>query len=226
ALHADWARAPNSYNDPDAREKEMRLRDKRNGMIMERLGAGAPVFYSSSGNSMWPLVQSGDHCLFHPIQAITAMDGSPHIIEKDESPIAVGDVVFCRVQPTHQYYAHFVRHAEWDSCRQENKYIQVLPLYKKVAPLVAQDEWSNAAERMCEAESDADMEPPVPVHEDDTETAAALAEFRSVTGPPGRFRKAWTAVISGEPRGQLDQALAATATPLFKCSAAKASRLV
>eukprot|EP00959_Pyramimonas_sp_CCMP1952_P185841 3885603-Pyramimonas_sp.AAC.1 len=35
------------------------------------------------------------------------MDGSPHIIAKDESPIAVGDVAFCRVQPTHQYYAHW-----------------------------------------------------------------------------------------------------------------------
>eukprot|EP00959_Pyramimonas_sp_CCMP1952_P057342 1196861-Pyramimonas_sp.AAC.1 len=64
------------------------------------------------------------------------------------------------------------------------------PLYNVVVPLVAQDDWSSAAERMCEAESDADMEPPVPVHEDDTETAAALAELRSVTGPQGRARKA------------------------------------
>eukprot|EP00959_Pyramimonas_sp_CCMP1952_P259866 5433143-Pyramimonas_sp.AAC.1 len=68
----------------------MRLRDKRNGMIMQRLVAGVPVFYSSSGNSMWPLAQSGDHCLFHPIQAVTAMDGPPISSRRTSPPLPSG----------------------------------------------------------------------------------------------------------------------------------------
>ena len=132
--------------------------------------------------------------------------------------------MFCRVQPTHQYYAHFVRQAEWDNTKQEYKYwiggLQVRgnmrpfnghcfrrdifgilinvyvnrsgsyhrrphprTLFNQVVPLVAKDAWSPQAERMCEAEKDPDMVPPVPVHEDDTETAAALAKLRTVTGP-------------------------------------------
>ena len=47
-------------------------------------------------------------------------------------------------------------------------------------PLVAQDEWSSAAERMCEAETDEDMEPPLPLHEGDTETKAAMEKLRRV----------------------------------------------
>ena len=149
---------------------------------------------------------------------------SPFVIEKDESPIAVGDVVFCRVQPTHQYYAHFVRHADWDFSAQEMKYwiggLQVRnnwrpsnghcfrrdifgilikvyvnvggryfrrphpqPLYQMVLPLVAEDAWSSEASGMCEPEKDEDMEPPVRIHKDDTETAAGLANLKGVTGP-------------------------------------------
>ena len=85
----------------------LRRRDVRSVMIKNALLALRPVFYSSSGNSMWPMVQDGDHCLFHPIQAVTAEDGSS--IVKPASDIAVGDVVFCSVKPTGQFYAHFVR---------------------------------------------------------------------------------------------------------------------
>ena len=45
---------------------------------------------------------------------------------------------------------------------------------------------------MCEAAEDEDMEPPVDIDKDDTETAAAFAKLKRLT--------------SGEPRGRLDQA--------------------
>ena len=90
---------------------ELSLRDQRNMMIRESLDAGRSVFYTSSGKSMWPLVQSNDACLFHPIQAVTAEDGV-HAIQKEASEICVGDIVFCKVQPSQQYYAHIVLSVE------------------------------------------------------------------------------------------------------------------
>ena len=108
-FHEDWTQVPNSWTDPEAWQEEVRRRDLRNVMIMETLLDSRTVFYSSSGNSMWPIVQNGDYCLFHPIQAVTA-DEAPLVgIQKFESTISVGDIVFCRVQPTQQFYAHFVR---------------------------------------------------------------------------------------------------------------------
>ena len=70
---------------------------------------------------MWPLVQSGDACTFHPIQAVTAKDGV-HSIEKEASEIGVGDIVFCQVQRSQQYHAHFVLEVEDCSGRQEPQY--------------------------------------------------------------------------------------------------------
>ena len=86
---------------------ELRLRDVRNKMIREDLNEGRAVFYKSSGNSMWPLVQSDDACTFHPIQAVTARDGI-HAIQKEASELHVGDIVFCQVQDSKQYYAHII----------------------------------------------------------------------------------------------------------------------
>ena len=68
------------------------------------------------------MLQSHDHCLFHPIGAVRMGPTSPHLIDKDESTIEVGDVVFCRVRPTGQFYAHFVRWADWDTTKQERRY--------------------------------------------------------------------------------------------------------
>jgi hypothetical protein len=76
-------------------------------MIRDHLEAGSSVFYKSSGNSMWPLVQSGDACTFHPIQAVTPKEGK-YSIQKETSEINVGDIIFCRVQPKNLFYAHFV----------------------------------------------------------------------------------------------------------------------
>ena len=92
---------------PDNWEMELRLRDSRNRLIRENLDNGRSVFYKSSGSSMSPLVQHGDACTFHPIQAVTAEDGV-HAMRKDASDIGVGDIVFCSVQPSNQYFAHIV----------------------------------------------------------------------------------------------------------------------
>ena len=56
---------------------------------------------------MWPLVQSDDGCLMHPIRAVTAADGL-HALRKEVSEIEKGDVVFCLPQPNNNYYAHLV----------------------------------------------------------------------------------------------------------------------
>ena len=120
-FHADWTIVPDSWSDPEAWEKELRLRHARNKMIRDYLSEGYPVFYCSSGDSMWPMVQSGDGCLFHPIQAVTAADGV-HTVLKEESEIGKGDIVFCIVQPTQQYYAHIVLDKEWAWYDKEYKY--------------------------------------------------------------------------------------------------------
>ena len=53
------------------------------------------------------MVQSNDACTFHPIQAVTDMDGR-HAVTKEATDIDVGDIVFCQVQRSQQYYAHIV----------------------------------------------------------------------------------------------------------------------
>ena len=56
---------------------------------------------------MWPMIQPDDSCTFHPAQAVSGRQGL-HAIQKEESEIHVGDVVFCQVQPGLDYYAHIV----------------------------------------------------------------------------------------------------------------------
>ena len=97
SFHEDWTIVPGSRYDPEAWEMELRLRDVRNKMIREQLAEGRAVFYKSSGNSMWPLVPSGDACTYHPIQTVTAMDANIKPT-KEASELGVGDIVFCQVQ--------------------------------------------------------------------------------------------------------------------------------
>ncbi|CAK0795653.1 unnamed protein product, partial [Prorocentrum cordatum] len=120
-LHKDWTLVDGAAWDPDKFVLELRLRGERNKMIHEYLEGGFPVWYPSSGNSMWPLVQSHDFCTFHPIEAATA-DAGPGCVVKEASTVQNGDVVFCLVQPQHQYYARIVIHAEWDYHRLQHKY--------------------------------------------------------------------------------------------------------
>ena len=70
---------------------------------------------------MWPLVQSHDACTFHPIQAVTAKDGI-HSVQKEASEICVGDIVFCQVQRSQQYFAHIVLDVELDYHAKEPMY--------------------------------------------------------------------------------------------------------
>jgi hypothetical protein len=106
--HQDWTRVEGSCRDPAKWELEQRLRDRRNLLIQNHLVAGLSLFYKSSGNSMWPLVQSGDGCMFHPIQAIPYAKARKYSIQKEASKIDVGDVVFCIVQPKRLIYANLV----------------------------------------------------------------------------------------------------------------------
>ena len=117
----DWTRGGPSGKSVDQWEEELRLRDLRNRLLAEHLLMGRIVHYESSGNSMWPLVQSGDACTFHPVRAVTAADGM-HAFPKAESKIEVGDIVFCIVQPRGAYYAHIVLRIETDDHAEENKY--------------------------------------------------------------------------------------------------------
>ncbi|CAK0819273.1 unnamed protein product, partial [Prorocentrum cordatum] len=57
-LHKDWTLVDGAAWDPDKFVLELRLRGERNKLIHEYLEGGFPVWYPSSGNSMWPLVQS------------------------------------------------------------------------------------------------------------------------------------------------------------------------
>ena len=101
----------------DDREEELRLRDSRHRMMRQYLLDGCYVRYKSSGNSMWPLVQSDDLCTFHPVQAVKG--------QKEASEIGVGDIVFCQVQRergSQLFYAHFVLSIEHDYHAQEPKY--------------------------------------------------------------------------------------------------------
>ena len=70
---------------------------------------------------MGPLVLPDHACTFHPIQAVTA-DAGMHSIQKEASEIGVGDIVFCNVQPIHQYYCHLVLRVENDYYAREPKY--------------------------------------------------------------------------------------------------------
>ena len=121
SFHEDWTIVQGSDLDPEKWEQELKLRDSRNRLIHMYLVDGRTVFYPSSGDSMWPLVQSGDACSFHPIQAVTAMVGK-HSVTKEASEIGVGDIVFCQVQRSHQYYAHIVLAIEQDYHAREPKY--------------------------------------------------------------------------------------------------------
>ena len=121
SFHEDWTLVEGASNDAEKYAQELRLRDQRNKLIHEFLKDGRSVFYKSSGSSMWPLVQSHDGCTFHPIQAVTDMDGR-HAVNKEASEIGVGDIVFCQVQTSQQYYAHIVLWTEPDLHAKETKY--------------------------------------------------------------------------------------------------------
>ena len=107
------------------REEAATLRERYDSVLeatgialRTKLRAGGSACFQPSGYSMYPMVQSGDVCTFHPIQAVTA-EGQLSI-QKERSEIGVGDVVFCQVQPSQLYYASIVHEVQqqcWDGDR-------------------------------------------------------------------------------------------------------------
>ena len=57
----------------------------------------------------------------HPIQAGSAKGGI-HSIQKEASDVVVGDIVFCQVQRSQQYYAHTVLEVEHSRYYSEPRY--------------------------------------------------------------------------------------------------------
>ena len=104
---ADWTKVPGSNKDSQKFRQEKRLRDFRSEYHRQLLGLGLAVTYTSTGHSMWPLVQSNDTCRFLPTQAVTAKGGADEF-QKDESELGVGDIVFCKIQETGLFFAHFI----------------------------------------------------------------------------------------------------------------------
>ena len=78
---------------------ELALREKRNRMIKKRLQSGQSVHFISGGDSLAPMIISGDICKYDPA--------------KDDADVGVGDIVFCQVNPTKQYFAHAVMEKTW-----------------------------------------------------------------------------------------------------------------
>ena len=76
-------------------EVEYELREIRNQMIEKRLRSGKSAAWRQSGNSLWPDIKSGELCGFDPLLC-------------GEFGIREGDIVFCKVRPSGQYYAHKV----------------------------------------------------------------------------------------------------------------------
>ena len=66
---------------------------------MNMLKSGRSAQFRSSGNSLWPMVKSGDVAIYEPVV--------------DHSLLTVGEVVFCRVQTSNRFYAHMIHKIEY-----------------------------------------------------------------------------------------------------------------
>ena len=67
---------------------------KKYDIMKHALQEGQPVQFQSSGNSLAPLVWSGDTCFLWPVPP--------------DRKILPGDIVFAHVQPRDRYYVHLV----------------------------------------------------------------------------------------------------------------------
>ena len=119
--HEDWTLVPGAAHDAEAFMKELRLRAERNRLLKDHLLAGMSVWFKSSGDSMWPLVRSGDAILLHPIKAVTADAGQEGLV-KEASEIGVGDIVFCELQRSQMFLTHIVLQVQGDRHADEWKY--------------------------------------------------------------------------------------------------------
>ena len=88
--------------------EEVRLREVRNELIMDKLREGKTVCYRSSGWSLYPRVRPNDLCVYVPVFW--------------GNQVSEGDIVFCKVWPTGWFYAHLVSDKEWNEDAQRYKY--------------------------------------------------------------------------------------------------------
>ena len=65
-----------------------------NWLVRDMLLSGRSVQFRSSGNSLYPMVRSGDVTMWEPV--------------RDHSLLEVGEVVFCAVQPNSRFYGHMI----------------------------------------------------------------------------------------------------------------------
>ena len=96
-------------------EKQRRL-DLHHEMVIDKCSwqNGRELQYGSLHDDARRWLLPVEMCTFHPVQAVTA--------QKEASGIGVGDVVFCQVQRSQQFYAHLVLSIEHDYHAQEPKY--------------------------------------------------------------------------------------------------------
>jgi len=92
-FNQDWTLSPD-------RGMQRKLRDRRDVMIQNRLQSGFPAAFKSGGNSLWPVIHSGDVSQYEPVF--------------EESEVEVGDIVFCQVRPTGRYFMHPIKRKTWD----------------------------------------------------------------------------------------------------------------
>ena len=78
---------------------EARDREIRNAMIKDLLTSGRGVQYRSGGNSLVPVVYSGDVTMWEPVT--------------DHDALVVGEIVFCLVQPTQRYFGHAIHKIDY-----------------------------------------------------------------------------------------------------------------
>ena len=95
SLETDWTLGTGDF------DVEKALRQHRNVLVMNMLKSGRSAQFRSSGNSLWPMVKSGDVTIYEPVV--------------DHSLLKVGEVVFCRVQTSNYFYAHMIHNiGTWD----------------------------------------------------------------------------------------------------------------
>ena len=80
-------------------KEELKLRKVRNCMVRDMLLSGRSAQFRSSGNSLYPLVRSGDVSMWEPVS--------------DHDTLELGDVVFCQVQEGDRFYAHMIQKIEY-----------------------------------------------------------------------------------------------------------------
>jgi len=92
-FNQDWTMVTDRHIEPE-------LQHARNDMIKHKLQSGPPDAFRSGGDSLAPLIKSGDVWEYHPVF--------------EASEVEVGDIVFCQVKPTWRYFVHTIKRKTWD----------------------------------------------------------------------------------------------------------------